>query len=70
MLPAITTTHAIPRSLPAGSALTQETAVKCSYCLSILGVAKGIRGRVALQAAHTCAAKRLAMRPSASLPYN
>jgi hypothetical protein len=70
MLPAITTTHAIPRSLPSGSVLSNETAVRCSYCLATLGRAYDFKSREALQKSHNCPAKRLAKKPAASIPFN
>jgi hypothetical protein len=70
MLPSITTTHAIPRSLPSGSVLAKETAVRCCYCLATLGRAFDLKSREALQEAHNCVAKRLAKKPGASIPFN
>jgi hypothetical protein len=70
MLPAITTTHAIPRTLPSGSVLSKEAAVRCSYCLAILGRVYDFKSREALQQSHQCVAKRLAKKPSASVPFN
>jgi hypothetical protein len=70
MLPAITTTHAIPRSLPAGSVLSNEAAVRCSYCLATLGRAYDFKSREALQNSHNCVQKRVAKKPAASIPFN
>jgi hypothetical protein len=70
MLPAITTTHAIPQHLPSGSQLCGETTVRCCYCLTVLGKANERKSRELLQREHTCAAKRLARKPAASVPYN
>jgi hypothetical protein len=70
MLPAITTTHAIPRSLPSGSVLVKETAVRCCYCLATLGRAFDSKSRDALHMAHQCVAKRLAKKPGAAIPFN
>ena len=70
MLPAITTTHASPRTLPSGSVLSKETAVRCSYCLATLGRAYDFKSRDALQKSHNCVPKRLAKKPAASVPFN
>lgn len=70
MLPAITTTHAIPRTLPRGGVLTVTTTVQCRYCLEVLGLASGAKRRAELQAAHKCSEKRLAKKPAASVPFN
>lgn len=70
MLPAITTTHAIPRHLPSSHFFARETSVSCCYCLAVLGRASDSEGREALQKAHHCKAKRLARKPSAAVPYN
>jgi hypothetical protein len=70
MLPAITTTHAIPRQLPSGYTLRKDTSVRCSYCLEVLGQSSNAKMREAMQASHTCAVKRLAKKPAASVPYN
>lgn len=70
MLPAITTTHAVPRNLPSGNAFSHETSVRCCYCLALLGEAMDFKTRDALQSRHTCKAKKLARKPAASVPYN
>jgi hypothetical protein len=67
---AITTTHAIPQNLPSGSILTEVTIVKCFHCLAVLGRAHDSRSRDKLQRGHRCAAKRLAKKPAAMIPYN
>lgn len=69
MLPAITTTHAIPRTLPTSGVLGVNTTVKCRYCLEELRPS-GTKTREQLQAAHRCSAKKLAKKPAASVPYN
>lgn len=70
MLPAITTTHVIPRTLPSGCTFAEETIVRCRYCLSLLGTTSDLQVRVKLESSHHCSAKRLAKKPSASVPYN
>lgn len=70
MLPAITTTHAVPRKLPSGKVLSKESPVRCPYCLAILGNVHDGKGRQRLQAAHICNAKLVAKKPAASVPYN
>lgn len=71
MLPAITTTHAVPpRTSHTGVVLTAATSVQCRYCLEVLGPPTEIHRRNELQASHKCSAKRLAKKPSASVPFN
>jgi hypothetical protein len=70
MLPAITTTHAIPRKMPSGNPFSKSAAVRCAYCQAILGQSSNAKGREALQAAHQCSDMRLARKPAASVPYN
>lgn len=70
MLPAITTTHAVPRKLQSAHVFPSENAVRCAYCLTILGNSRDAKGREALQSGHACAAKRQAKKPAASVPYN
>lgn len=70
MLPAITTTHAIPKNLPSGNVFSEQTSVRCRYCLSVLGVARDHISREALETAHKCVAKRQAKKPAASIPFN
>jgi hypothetical protein len=67
---AITTTHAIPQNLPSGSIFSEETTVRCRYCLVILGMAHDHKNSEGLQKAHKCTAKRLVKKPAASVPYN
>jgi len=65
----ITTTHAIPQSLPSGL-IGEAAIVKCSYCAAILGQAYDLKSKAKLLATHKCAEKKRARRPEASLPYN
>jgi len=70
MLPAITTTHAIPQRLPSGDGRSQTMTVRCCYCLEVLGEARDMNHRDRLQRAHHCKAKRVAKKPAAAVPYN
>ena len=70
MMPAITTTHAVPQSLPSGSILPQRTAVRCRYCLAVLGLTSDPKKVDGIQEAHNCKAKKLAKKPAASVPFN
>lgn len=70
MLPAITTTHAIPPKLPSGKLFSKESVVRCTYCLTILGKARDGKSKHALEAAHLCKAKTLAKKPAVMVPYN
>lgn len=70
MLPAITTTHAVPRKPTSMHLFPKESAVRCSYCLSVLGNSRDAKARESLLAAHKCSARKLARKPAASVPYN
>lgn len=71
MLPSITTTHAIPQTLPKGKAFSEEeTVVRCWYCLEVVGEAHDFRTRVLIQETHRCSAMGQAKKPAASVPYN
>ncbi|MGC2161844.1 MAG: hypothetical protein WA634_08055 [Silvibacterium sp.] len=70
MLPAITTTHAIPQHLPSGSQISEDATVRCSYCLEVLGTVYDRKDREQLKKTHKCMARRLAKKPAASVPYN
>jgi hypothetical protein len=70
MMPAITTTHAIPQSLPSGNIFSKETAIRCRYCLEVLGMAHDRKSREGLRAAHKCTEKTLVKKPAASIPFN
>lgn len=70
MLPAITTTHAIPRKMSSANIVAIKTTVRCYHCMTPLGEASDRKSREALQAAHECSAKSLAKKPAASVPYN
>jgi hypothetical protein len=69
MLPAITTTHAIPRQL-SSARLTVRTTVICQYCFQTLGSASEPMERRSLEAKHKCREKLLAEEPAISIPFS
>ena len=69
MLPAITTTHAIPRQIPSGR-VSVRTAVICQHCFKTLGSASQSAERRALESRHQCREKLLAEQPAISIPFN
>jgi hypothetical protein len=69
MLPAITTTHAIPRQIPSGRAVLRTTVI-CHYCLNILGSASQPDDRRVLETRHKCGEKVLAEQPAISVPFS
>lgn len=69
MLPAITTTHAIPRQIPPARMASRSTVV-CQYCFETLGSASQIAERQALEAKHKCREKLLAEQPAISIPFS
>jgi hypothetical protein len=69
MLPAITTTHAIPSQIPSGR-VSLRTEVTCKYCFNALGSAIQPAERKALENRHKCREKLLAEQPSISIPFS
>jgi hypothetical protein len=69
MLPAITTTHAIPRQIPS-SRVSIRTTVVCKYCFEILGSASQPAERRTIELRHRCCEKLLAEQPAISIPFN
>jgi hypothetical protein len=69
MLPAITTTHAIPRQIPPAR-MSFNTNVVCQYCFETLGSASQPAERRALEAGHKCLEKLLAEQPAISIPFS
>jgi hypothetical protein len=69
MLPAITTTHAIPRQNPPAR-ISLRTTVVCQHCFETLGSASQLPERRALEARHMCREKLLAEQPAISIPFS
>lgn len=69
MLPAITTTHAIPRQIPSAR-LSLRTTVVCQYCFETLGSTCQPAERRALETRHKCREKLLAEQPAISIPFS
>jgi hypothetical protein len=69
MLPAITTTHAIPR-LILSTRITVRTTVVCQYCFETLGSASDLKERRSIELKHKCREKLLAEQPAISLPFS
>ena len=69
MLPAITTTHAIPRQIPPAR-MPSKANVVCQYCFETLGSASQPAERQALEAKHNCREKLLAEQPAISIPFS
>jgi hypothetical protein len=69
MLPAITTTHAVPRRIPAAR-VSLRTTVVCQYCFKTLGSASQILERRELEDRHKCREKLLAEQPAISIPFS
>ncbi len=69
MLPAITTTHAIPRQIPSAR-ISLRTTVVCQYCFKTLGSAAQLSERRALETRHRCLEKLLAEQPAISVPFS
>ena len=69
MLPAITTTHAIPRQIPSVR-VSLRTTVICQYCFKTLGSASQFSERQALEMKHRCREKLLAEQPAISVPFS
>jgi len=69
MLPAITTTHAIPRQIPSAR-ISLRTTVVCQHCFETLGSASQPAERRAIEARHKCREKLLAELPAISIPFS
>ena len=69
MLPAITTTHAIPRQIPPAR-MALRTTVICQYCFKTLGSVSQTADRRALETKHKCREKLLAEQPAISIPFS
>jgi hypothetical protein len=69
MLPAITTTHAIPRQVPTAR-VSVRTTVICQHCFKTLGAASQMAERRALESRHQCREKLLAEQPAISIPFS
>lgn len=69
MLPAITTTHAIPPRTPKVH-ITVRTTVVCQYCFKTLGSAAELSDRRSIELKHKCREKLLAEQPAISIPFS
>jgi hypothetical protein len=70
MLPAITTTHAIPRRTPTPGVSMRTTVVICPHCFETLGSASSLKERRAIEVRHKCCEKHLAEEPAISIPFS
>lgn len=70
MISTITTTHAIPVSLPPTRLRARRNMVTCNYCFQSLGLAEGAKERKALLARHICKEKLMARQPSVAVPFS
>ena len=70
MISTITTTHAIPQTLPPSYLCAQRNAAVCAYCFKSLGLAGGAKERITLIARHICKEKILARQPSIAVPFS
>jgi hypothetical protein len=70
MLPAITSTHAVPKQLPPGRLHTKGHVAICPYCFEDLGTAPSSMKRRELETRHACKEKQLAQQPATAIPFN
>lgn len=71
MLPAITTTHAVPqRLLSARVDRSRTLMVFCHHCCQVLGCTEAPGDRERLRAAHICKEKLIDQQPAAALPFS
>jgi hypothetical protein len=71
MIPAVTTTHAIPQKLlPARVQVARARLTICHHCFQVLGSTKTPAEARALEAAHICKEKLNDQQPAAALPFN
>ena len=69
MLPAITTTHAIPRHTSAVR-ISLRTTIICRHCFQTLGSAVDLKERRSMEAKHKCGEKLLAEQPAIAIPFS
>jgi len=69
MLPAITTTHAIPRQTLTAVAI-RTMIVSCPHCFETLGTASNLSERRSIELKHKCGEKRLAEQPAIAVPFS
>ena len=70
MLPAITTTHAIPRRPLSAGVSIRTMIVTCPYCFETLGSAATLTERRSMEIRHKCGEKRLAEQPAIAVPFS
>lgn len=71
MIPAITTTHAVPQKLlPARIPTSRTQLAICHHCFQILGTAQNPADRRTLEAEHECKEKWNDQQPAAALPFS
>lgn len=70
MLPAITTTHAIPRRILSAGIPLRTSIVTCPHCFETLGSASTLAERRSIEIRHKCGEKRLAEQPAIAVPFS
>lgn len=71
MIPAVTTTHAVPPKLLAARVRTTHAHLTiCHHCFQVLGRAETPAARRALEAEHICKEKLNDCQPAAALPFS
>jgi hypothetical protein len=70
MLPAVTSTHAIPKQLPHGRLSPKGQVTVCPHCFAVLGTASNNLKRRELEARHDCTEKMMAQQPATSVPFS
>jgi len=70
MLPAITTTHAIPRRTPTANVIVRTVVVTCPHCFETLGAVSNLKERRSIEVRHKCGEKRLAEQPAIAIPFS
>ena len=70
MLPAITTTHAIPRRILSAGVSIRTSIVTCPHCFEVLGPASNLAERRSIELRHKCGEKRLAEQPAIAIPFS
>jgi hypothetical protein len=70
MLPAITTTHAIPKRILSVGVSLRTTIVTCPHCFETLGSAATLAERRSIEVRHRCGEKRLAEQPAIAVPFS
>jgi hypothetical protein len=70
MIPVISTTHAVPQTIPSSKIRATAARSTCPYCLAAISPAVRILDAKGQRLAHNCPEKMLAVKPSVAVPFS